>query len=115
MSYQKCIECNRNAIFNKNLCVMCSPHQAEGTRCYSCDLCIATREFLRETNQQFVMVGYSSDGYELWNCEKCGYDLLFIVTDRTIIGDMSRELNRRQHMEDCGECYRVNAIKRLPF
>ncbi len=96
-----CAQCQQRPAFPgglRGLCVSCIPRDDVRGACYSCEMCVATREYLAETDSIFTLKGYDNEA-ELWRCARCGYLLAFKQAGPGGLRDVLHEKARRLHLQ----------------
>ena len=101
-----CPDCGRNAVYedsqqSPDKCIACHKRHGQAQRCYSCDLCVATRAYLAETDKQFRLIYYGRyPDSEVWQCGECNYCLEFEVMLPRGERDLLHEQARRTHQKE---------------
>ncbi len=91
-----CKICSKNPPLDNQTCVCCFPNPDLDQPCYNCDLCVATRLFLKSTDDQWQLWGYEAGG-ELWTCQRCKYITGCACMCPSIIRDVIHEQARKSH------------------
>lgn len=99
-----CEKCNQNPILDKydRICILCHKNINLNNPCYNCDLCIKTREYLKETNEIFELDGYGKTYYqdiEYWKCKKCNHFLQIQILFPGMERELLHEIMRRDHLD----------------
>lgn len=95
----------KRSMLDKDKCVLCLPNSDANKPCYDCTLCRKTREYLKDTDDQFQLYGYDGNSRisELWLCTKCDYLIAFEMMNPCLLRDVIHEDARRDHVERvCG-------------
>lgn len=94
---------------SSHFCIYCEPIQYEHTACYQCEKCRAEREFLRTSDEQFVLVGHERDSVdaELWQCSRCLRFIAFERMSRGPVRDTIHTYGRKIHNKYVCENFRT--------
>lgn len=85
------------------LCYKCEEDYSIEFKCYNCEICIATRKYLEETDDIFKLV-YCDQEYsnyvEYWQCKKCNRCIAIQASfNHSIEGNMFYEKARKIHLK----------------
>lgn len=96
-----CNECKTNPVPENLLqCIWCYSYSVPLPSCFHCEICTKERNFLKETNGRFKLLGYErvlGDNAEIWECLECNYcipiQVLMMSTARNILHAKVREIH----------------------
>jgi len=99
----KCSTCNMNPVYDigRNLCIVCFENADKNSACYSCKLCVQSREYIGATDANFQLICYDRCQFrntEIWLCKQCNKCLEIELICPGVSRDMIHELLRRIHL-----------------
>lgn len=96
-----CTKCDKNPAMNSliGICILCTDNLDTKQACYDYDSCQKTRQYLKETDDNFSLEGYTVSSTEVWKCQLCNYYLQFDMQNPGLARDILHEKSRKIHLD----------------